>query len=229
MDQDVPKSRTARTCNLLREAIVHAEFQPGEKLRIDFLGKKFDASIGAIREALSRLTAEGLVLAEPQKGFVVAPISRRDLTDLTEIRVEVETRCLISSIENGDLEWEGRVLALHHKLRALGKAYGNADTPEAARWFSLHEAFHDALADQCGNVWWLRLRRELFVQSERYRRLSRPADEVGRDIVAEHDDIANAALARDKTAAAQAMRAHLEKTTAIILASSLPFSDGAAS
>ena len=43
------KSRTARTYDLLREAIVHAEFEPGQKLIIDTLGKSFHASIGAVR------------------------------------------------------------------------------------------------------------------------------------------------------------------------------------
>jgi DNA-binding GntR family transcriptional regulator len=108
----------ALTLDLLREAIVHAEDQPGQKLRIDHLGKALNASTGAVREALSRLTAEGLVVAEPQKGFIVAPISQRNLRDLTDVRVAIETRCLEGSIEHGDLDWEGRVLSANHKLRA---------------------------------------------------------------------------------------------------------------
>ena len=119
--QPVPaKSRTEQTFTALREALIAGEFLPGARLRIDQLGKQFDASIGAIREALSRLTAEGLVVAVPQKGFMVAPVSRKDLSDLTEVRVDMENRCLIASIRHGTLEWEGRVIALQHQLRALG-------------------------------------------------------------------------------------------------------------
>ena len=64
------KSRTERTFAALRQALISGEFLPGIRLRIDQLGKQFDASTGAVRESLSRLTAEGLVVAEPQKGFV---------------------------------------------------------------------------------------------------------------------------------------------------------------
>lgn len=224
-DDTIHKSRTERTCAMLREAIIRSEFKPGQKLRIDSLGTRLEASIGAVREALSRLTAEGLVIAEPQKGFVVAPISRKDLTDLTEVRIEIECRCLGESIAAGDLDWEAGVLSLQHKLRSLGSKYRNAGTEEEARWHVVHPAFHDQLASACPNVWWLKLRRQLYVQSERYRRLSGPLDREGRDITAEHDAIADAALARDAPAAAQAMRDHLTRTMKIILESSIPFTD----
>ncbi len=219
------KSRTALTLDLLREAIVHADYKPGQKLRIDLVGQQLNASIGAVREALSRLTAEGLVVAEPQKGFIVAPISRRDLRDLTDVRISVESHCIEESIEHGDLDWEGRLLSAHHKLRVLGKAYMHPGTPQAERWHALHEQFHDELAAACPNRWWLRLRRQLYVQSERYRRVSGPIDITNRDIVSEHSAIADAALARDKVAASRALRDHLSLTTEIILRSGLPFAD----
>lgn len=218
------KSRTARSYDELRDAIVEARFAPGEKLRIDHVSRDFNVSSGAVREALSRLTAEGLVTAEPQKGFVVTPISRRDLLDLTGVRVEVESQCLAQSIKNGDLDWEGRVLSAHHKLSTLGEAYKNAGSTEARQWHSLHEDFHDQLASACNNQWWLRLRRQLYIQSERYRRLSGPA-ETDRDILGEHSLIADAALARDSASAVTYLRNHLNRTTEILLTSQIPFSD----
>jgi len=225
MTEQSHKSRTARTCDVLRDAIVHAEFAPGEKLRIDHLGRVYEASIGAVREALSRLTAEGLVVAMPQKGFIVAPISRKELIDLTEVRIEIECKCLARSIEHGDLEWEGRVASLQHKLRALHGAWDKQGTPEGAQWHQVHEAFHAELAAACDNLWWLRLRNQLYVQSERYRRLSRPWKGEARDVTAEHDAIANATLARDARAAQAAMREHLQGTADILLASPIPFAD----
>lgn len=227
MTEPVHKSRTARTCDVLREAILHAEFAPGEKLRIDHLGRTYEASIGAVREALSRLTAEGLVIAMPQKGFIVAPISRKELIDLTEVRIEIECKCLARSIEHGDLEWEGRVAALQHKLRALHGAWDEQGTPEGALWHQVHEAFHAELAAACDSPWWLRLRNQLYIQSERYRRLSSPWKGEARDVTAEHDAIANAALARDAKAAQAAMRKHLQGTADILLSSPIPFSDAA--
>lgn len=220
-----PKSRTARFYEELHGAIVDGRYPPGAKLRIDHLSREFAVSSGAVREALSRLTADGLVVAEPQKGFVVTPISRRDLKELTEVRVAVEGRCLAEAIKAGDLDWEGRVTSIQHRLGALGEAYREIGTPAARQWHRLHEEFHDELASGCRNGWWLRLRRQLYVQSERYRRLSGPADEFERNIVAEHAGIADATLARDTETAIRRLTEHLERTTAILLTSRMPFSD----
>ena len=224
-DSATHKSRTARSYDELRDAIVEARYAPGEKLRIDHISRELQVSSGAVREALSRLTAEGLVIAEPQKGFVVAPISRRDLIHLTEVRIAVEGQCLADSIEHGDLGWEGRVLSAHHMLSSLGEAYKGIGTPEAGKWHKLHENFHDQLTSACKNLWWLRLRRQLYIQSERYRRLSGPADESDRDIVGEHAMIADATIMRDAGSALRHMEDHLNRTTEILLASRIPFTD----
>lgn len=221
------KSITAGTLDQLRDAIVHADHPPGSRLRIEQIARGMDVSIGAVREALSRLTAEGLVVAEPQRGFVVAPISRRDLTDLTAVRIEVETRCLDEAIQFGDLDWEGRVQSARHKLKVLGRAYESREEPGASLWHQLHEAFHDELASGCPNGWWLKLRHQLYIQSERYRRLAEGIAGPRRDVPAEHDAIADAALARDRVAARQALTDHLRRTTEVILSAPLQFEDAA--
>lgn len=224
------KSQTALTYDSLRDLILQSKFAPSEKLRIEKLSKILEASSGAVREALSRLTAEGLVVAEPQKGFVVSPISRRDLIDLTEVRISVEAQCLTASIENGDGEWEGRVLSLAHQLTVLPGAANRPGTDEGYKWHKLHEQFHNELVSACPNSWWLQVRQQLYLQSERYRRLSGPTeldpqDNVDRDIEAEHNAIAEATIARDAPTACQRLTEHLECTTRILLASQLPFSD----
>lgn len=224
------KSQTALTYDSLRNLILQSKFAPSEKLRIEKLCKTLEASSGAVREALSRLTAEGLVVAEPQKGFVVSPISRKDLIDLTEVRVSVENQCLAASIEHGDGEWEGRVLSLGHQLTVLAGAATRPGTEEASKWHRLHEQFHNELVSACPNSWWLNVRQQLYLQSERYRRLSGPTDldpqeNIDRDIEAEHNAIAEATIARDATTACQRLTEHLEYTTKILLASQLPFSD----
>ena len=220
------KSRTAIACDNLRELIIQVAYTPGEKLRIDQLVKKLGVSSGAVREALSRLTAEGLVIAEPQKGFVVAPISRFDLMDLTNVRIEIEARCLADSIANGDIEWEGRVLSIQHRLRSIPGQVSNLDAETAKQWHILHKQFHEELVSGCTSRWWMQLRAQLYVQSERYRRLSGPFDESGRDIDAEHDAIVAAALKRDTQEAIKHMTSHLERTTDILMRSKILLLDG---
>ena len=73
-------------------------------------------NLGAVREALARLTSEGLVTQETNKGFRVAPITLAEMEDLTRTRVMIECACLDSAIRNGDLQWEGQVVSATHEL-----------------------------------------------------------------------------------------------------------------
>ena len=223
----VHRSLTSRTYERLRNAIITARFKPGEKLRIDALREEFDGSLGAVREALARLTSEELVVAEPQRGFAVALISRQDLIDLTAARIVIENTCLEQAIRHGDLVWEGRVLSLSHQLSKLTKSASDPSRPDAAQWHIVHQQFHDQIASACPNTWWLKLRSQLFDQSERYRRLSGPLAEYKRDIDAEHCAIADAVLARDVDRAKSLLASHLRTTSEILLASKMPFSSDA--
>src|ERR1700722_6476034 len=99
-------SLTQEAYERLRADLLACRLQPGQRLRINELCKRLSVSLGAVGEALSRLTSEGLVSAEPQLGFTVAPISAIDLHDLTMVRIEIEGLCLRQSVANGDLSWE---------------------------------------------------------------------------------------------------------------------------
>ena len=66
----------------LRADILSCRLLPGSKLKIQELCIRCAVSLGAIREALSRLTSEGLVVARPQRGFKAAPISPATTTSL---------------------------------------------------------------------------------------------------------------------------------------------------
>jgi DNA-binding GntR family transcriptional regulator len=201
----------------LRADLLACRLKPGERLVINQLCQKLNVSLGAVREALSRLTSEGLVIAEPQRGFRAAPISADDLKDLTAVRIEIELLCLKDSIANGDVRWEAQLVAANHLLahtpartsgdfRLLNEAYAVA-----------HRSFHEALVAGCKSPWLLRLRALLYDQSERYRRLSLPLAERERDVNSEHRAITEAALARDVPRAASLLTAHLERTSQILL------------
>src|SRR5208282_3658318 len=81
------KTQSNRMFDRLRDDILACRLLPDSKLRINDIAESSEVSLGAVREALSRLGAEGLVIAESQKGYRVAPISVEDLRDLTEARV----------------------------------------------------------------------------------------------------------------------------------------------
>jgi DNA-binding GntR family transcriptional regulator len=210
-------SMTQAAYERLRADLLACRILPGERLITRDLCERFSVSLGAIREALSRLTSEGLVSAEPQRGFRAAPISPADLADLTLARVELETLCLRRAIAHGDVFWETRlVAAAHHLSRTPPRAPEDPARSNEA-WTEAHCAFHAALVAGCGSQWLLHLQSLLYAQSERYRRLSVPFEMGVRDVQQEHQALLAAALARDADKAVQLLTEHLEKTTRILL------------
>jgi len=212
-------SLTAEAFNRIRAEILACRLPPGQKLVIADLCHDLGFSLGAVREALSRLTSEGLVEAEPRKGFRVAPITEAELRDITQVRATIESLCLESAIRHGDVKWEANIVATLFELSRLDLQ----DPADPARvsevWADAHRRFHEALVAACDSPWLLRLRETLFVQSERYRRVSVPLNRAGRDLQSEHKAIADATIARDAATASAALRDHLQKTTRILIAS----------
>ena len=142
---------------------------PASKINIPSICERYEVSLGAAREALSRLIPEGLVDNEPQKGFSVAPVSRRELQDLTEARIDLEAACLSQSLAHGDVEWETRVVASHHRLSRVAPSTPECLGSLSPDWSAAHATFHSALTSACANKVLLRLRAMLYDESERYR------------------------------------------------------------
>jgi DNA-binding GntR family transcriptional regulator len=221
-------SLTQRAYDRLRADLLACRLNPGDRLVINQLCQQLDVSLGAVREALSRLASEGLVIAEPQRGFRVAPISAEDLKDLTAVRLEIELLCLRDAIAHGDVRWEAGLVAAHHLLAHTPDRASGDPRLLAEGYAAAHRSFHEALVAACTSPWLLKLRTLLYDQSERYRRLSVPLADRERDTNSEHKAIMEAALARDSARASSLLTAHFERTTQILLHTSVAL-HGAAS
>jgi DNA-binding GntR family transcriptional regulator len=218
MTRDSSSSLTQGAYEALRGDLLACRILPGSRLKIQELCSRLSVSLGAIREALSRLTSEGLVVAEPQRGFRAAPISAADLRDLTMVRVEVESLCLKRAIEIGDVNWESRLVAAFHRLSRTPERAPADPIRSNDEWAEAHAAFHLALVEGCDSPWLLRLHSQLYDQSERYRRLSIPLAKQERNVGQEHQRILDATLKRDAKKAVALLTAHLTATTNILLA-----------
>jgi DNA-binding GntR family transcriptional regulator len=201
----------------VRADLLACRLKPGERLRINDLCKRLSVSLGAVREALSRLTSEGLVSAEPQLGFRVAPISVSDLQDLSMVRIEIEGLCLRQAISEGDIAWESRIVAAYHRLSRT--PHNAPDDPMRLNddFAAAHAEFHQALVSACSSPWLHRIRHILFAQSARYVALSVPLARRDRDRNLEHRELMDAVIGRDADRAAELMTAHLNLTTRILL------------
>lgn len=213
----VSTSRTQDVYERLRAELLNGSPEPAARLKINNLCRAHGVSLSAVREALSRLTSDGLVIAEPQRGFSVAAVSADELIDLTRVRTQIECLCLERAIAVGNVDWEAQVIAaFHHLSRTPERDAGDPGHMSDAR-SAAHAAFHDALARGCDSPWLLRLRETLYVQSERYRRLSVSSQGTVRDLNREHQDIMEAILARDAKRSRRLMTKHLELTMKLLL------------
>ncbi len=192
----------------IRSDIVFGRLLPSSKLKLDRLRDTYGASISTLREILNRLTSEGLVVAEGQRGFEVAPVSIENLREIAALRLLLETHALEQSFAAGDMEWEGRVVAAHHKLASLERRMREGDRSDTALWKRYDWEFHQALISACGSRVLMETHAAIF---DKYLRYQMIALSFRGDIAAEeHRVMHEAALARDaKTAVATLMR-HVE-------------------
>jgi GntR family carbon starvation induced transcriptional regulator len=195
----------------LRQDIVACRLKPGEPLKFDALRLAFGASFTTLREALTSLTSDGLVLAEEQRGYRVAPVTTEDLLDVTNTRVLIEIELLKRSIEHGGDDWEIAVMSTLHRLgrieeRLPGK---HIDDPN---WKIAHRQFHEALVSNGRSPTLSGMRASLFERVERYRNLSSMFRPQSRDKAGEHKAIMKAAIARDTDLAVSLIDRHIRST-----------------
>jgi DNA-binding GntR family transcriptional regulator len=200
----------------LRAEILGGRCKPSEKLLIAPLSRRFNVSLASVREALSRLVADGLVVAEDQRGFRVSPVSLADLTDVTHTRIELECLALRRSIARGDAAWERALAEAWRNLQSVPHTSADDRLRHSEAWSLMHGRYHAALVSACGLEWLMRFRATLYEQSERYRRLGLAVNPRPRDVHGEHRRIVEATLARDADAAARELAAHFERTAAVI-------------
>lgn len=197
---------------LLRTDIIDGALMPGLKLKLDMLRERYDIGAAPLREALSRLAGEGLVLAQEQRGFVVSGMSVEEANDIGELRLLLEIEALRSSLRLGDDSWQSRVITAYHWLERVERAQHASDTvlDELER---RNFDFHEALVSACDRRWTLHLRGIVFRQHERYRRLSRIHSAKTRQVHEEHRALLDAAMERNEEMVVEVITAHIRRTT----------------
>lgn len=216
---DTGVTRAQHVYDELRGAILRGDFAPGTALRLKELSEQYGVSMSVIREALTRLTEKHLVTNTPNSGFRVAEITRADLEDLVDMRIQFEGLALQRSIEQGDVDWAAQVVSAHYVLENTPfHVAGQLGTTD--EWAIAHDAFHDALGVACGSPRLLSYTRMLRDSAELYRQLSGASSgrSTPRDIAAEHRELMELATARQAVAARAALEKHLRLTAEAALA-----------
>ena len=196
------------TYRRVRADIVYGRLAPGQKLTLDRMKDAYGSAVSTLREIFNGLASEGLISAEGARGFEVASISRANLREVAQLRQLLECDALRSSFEAGDIEWEGRVVAAHHKLASLEKrmTLGDRAAEEVLRRYDWE--FHNALISACGSRMLLDMHAGVYEKYLRYLMLASVFR--GEPVVEEHRRLMELALARDWRAAQAITVSHIQ-------------------
>lgn len=199
----------------IRDDIIAGRLQPGRKLKLDALKTQYGASVSTLREILNRLASEDLVVAEGQRGFEVAPASRDNLLEVADLRLLLEGHALCQSLKAGDLDWEGRVVAAHHKLAVVERQLLDGDIERTTQWVQYDFAFHNALISACGSRTLLDLHASVFDRFIRYHMLA--ASFRGAAVSQDHKALFELAMQRDVEQAVRKLAAHIKSGVDYVL------------
>ena len=204
---DVHPSVADTAYRQIRGDVLFGRLKPGQRLKLDRLRAEYGTSVSTLREILNRLASEGLVVAEGQKGFEVAPVSVADLREVAEMRLFLEHHALEVSFAKGDLEWEGRVVAAHHKLARIEQRLLAGESADPAEWKRYDWEFHHSLVSACGSAELLDIHAGVY---DKYLRYQMVVGIFRGDVAAgEHADLLAAALARRTDEAKAILATHI--------------------
>lgn len=195
------------TYERIKHDIIFGVLAPGAKLKLDALKTQYSASVPTLRETLNRLAADGFVTAPEQRGFFVTPVSREDMIEIANLRILLECHALKQSVEVGDTDWEGELVAAYHKLNLMERRMQSGDESEKETWKRYDWEFHLALIRACDSQNLLSLHATLYDKYLRYQMLI--LTYRGEAATKEHKAMFDAALARDSEGASRLLEVHI--------------------
>jgi GntR family transcriptional regulator, carbon starvation induced regulator len=199
----------------LRADIISSRLRPGIKLRLEDLRRTYGVGFSPLREALSRLAENRLVVSIGQRGFRVPEVSVKDFMDIAMVRKEVEGYALRLAVRYGDDLWEARLAAASERFASLQRS---GKTIAEDVWETRHRDFHVALVAACQSPWLLHLHGLLTDQFDRYRRLSANSRLPDAPRWLSHKGIMQAALARNVDKAVELLEDHVSEAARLIAA-----------
>jgi|TARA_B110000459_G_scaffold40748_1_gene44197 DNA-binding GntR family transcriptional regulator len=207
----VESSATQVAYSTLRDLILTGELAPGEKLKIDSLREVLEMGASPIREALSLLTSDQLVVRQDQRGFRTAGISVENFKEILELRCQLEGIALSQSIQNASEAWIEELVVAHHRMiRAFSGPEKNFET--------FHKEFHLKVIGNCNSLLLLGFCSQLYDLNIRYRYIAaRAFDYEARMIGDEHQRIVDAVVESDFDLANELLCNHYKTTGAFVM------------
>ena len=200
----------------LRSAILDGELAPGDPLSVPELARSLGISRSPVHQAVQRLVADGLARDIPHKGAVVADYGLRDLYEVNELRLALESLAArLAATRLGDDDRDALRLHLEEHAHAVA-------TDDVDRYVAADNAFHAAIYTASGNSRLVEsLERLLHQRFLTHHTAARVGGRMAQ-AHAEHREIAEALLEGDPEGAETAMRRHIQGVLTVLEERSTP-------
>ena len=207
--ENIQLSVTENIFKKIKYDIVFGNLEPDQKLKLNLLQTEYNVSISILREVLNRLCGDGFVIYKVQKGFFVSPISKKDLYEIADLRIILETHALEISIKNKDYEWEAELLGAYHKLNHAENELEKNNLNAKSLWTKYDAEFHQMLIKKCNSLNLIRIHEVIFDKYLRYQLLI--LKYRGKDSIKEHKDLLDYSLISNIQKAQNTLRDHIKK------------------
>ncbi len=197
---------------VLRDEIAHGVLEPGARLDETRLAARFGLSRTPVREALSRLTAQGVLTGGDRRGVRVAQYDRNELAQMFEAMFEIEVVCARLASQRLTLLARAEIQA------AQAECHAAADAADRPRYLRANEALHFAIYRATQNPWIADLARDFRRRSGPFRARKFATDA---DLIASaysHDTMLAAIFSADGKNASDGMRKHMTDSFMRVLA-----------
>lgn len=182
----------------LREAIMSGALRPGQFVRLDAVAAELGVSVTPVREALLALRGEDMVELEPRRGFVVSPLSRRDVEDMFRLQADLAAQLVVRAAA---LITDDQLRHVAHIADELAAAQGHQELSTLE--YEFHRLVNKAAASR-------KLARFLDIASRHVPARVYTSDPQWRtQVVADHSALLTALRARDPDAARTAVLRHI--------------------
>ena len=197
----------------LKQEILIGDLLPGQLLRQEVLAKRFKVSRVPLREAMSRLEAEGFVELRPRRGYAVLSLEQRDIVEIFELRAVVEAHAGAVAARTHSPAEMREIEGICDRMKSLDRQ----DSNYLDEWSRLNYAFHTRLISSTHRTCVTRIAGTLRDNVEPYIRMELRLTGQVEDADSEHQEIVEALRAGDAVGLANLCRAHVEHTAVRLL------------
>lgn len=183
MPETKPNSLAENAYRRIRHEILLGELLPGAIVSERELASRFGMSKTPIREAITQVCNEGLMQRLPGRGYMVSPITIKEIHDLFDMRVILEQATIRKIMANPSPRHLER-------LKELSTISYEPDNPESeVEFLEINREFHITLAQASGNIRLVQTLEAILIEMERLFHLGLRVGDYSIEMAAEHQDL----------------------------------------